>query len=93
MGAFAGGGCTHLAAGVAVLLSDPVAERLPLVRRAAGSHGWIGHGSHSDRADERGRDWRRKRDAFDVEGRRPDGLRRRGDIVGQCQRDCAEDSE
>ena len=96
------GGCVcglpRLAAGVAVLRGDPFAERLPLVRRAAGSHSWIGHGSHSNRADERGRDWRRKRDALDVEGRRPDGLGRRGEIVGSVHDSrvsaeaCADDS-
>eukprot|EP00964_Phaeocystis_antarctica_P082202 scaffold51525_cov63-Phaeocystis_antarctica.AAC.8 len=69
---------TRLAAGVAVLLDGPVAQRLPLVRRAAWSDGWIGHGSHSDRADERGGDWHRRMDAFDVKVGRPEGLRRRG---------------
>jgi hypothetical protein len=64
-------GCTHLAAGVAVLLGDPVAERLPIVRGAAGSDGWIGHGAHSDGADVSGRHWRRRRDALDADGRRP----------------------
>ena len=68
----------RLAAGVAVLLDDPVAQRRPVVRRAAWSDGWIGHGSHSDRADERGGDWRQRRDAFDVKVRRPEDLRRRG---------------
>ena len=68
-------GCTHLAAGVAVVHGDPIAEHLPIVRGAAGSDGWVGHGGHSDRADESGRDWRRRRDAFDAEGRRPEGLR------------------
>ena len=67
-------GCTRLAAGVAVLIGDPIGERLPIVRGAAGSDGRVGHGGHSDRADESGRDWRRRRDAFDAEGRRPEGL-------------------
>ena len=68
----------RLAAGVAVMLDDPIAQRVSVVRRAAWSDGWIGHGSHSDRADERGGDWHRRRDAFDMKVGRPEGLRRRG---------------
>eukprot|EP00964_Phaeocystis_antarctica_P042846 scaffold24569_cov57-Phaeocystis_antarctica.AAC.2 len=66
---------TRLAAGVAVLLGDPIGERLPIVRGAAGSDGRVGHGGHSDGADKSGRDWRRRRNALDAEGRRPEGLR------------------
>ena len=64
---------TRLAARVAVVLGDPGAERLPVVSGAAWSDGWVGHGRHSDRADERRGDWRRRRDALDVKVKRPDG--------------------
>ena len=54
-------GCTHLVVGVSVPKGDPFDERLPVVRGAAGSHGWVNHGALSDRALESRRDSLRRK--------------------------------
>ena len=54
-------GCTHLVVGVSVPTGDPFDERLPVVRGAAGSHGWVCHGALSDRALESRRDSLRRK--------------------------------